>query len=327
MSLFPDSVRLGWKRHVKSPVRRAWLAATGRAVAIRPAVAGVIGGPVETDFDFPERSERYDAVPLASGLCRQEQLTSPAFRHWLRQFGHSTTRMHRKLWELAYVTQALHERGCLQPGKRGLGFAVGEEPLPPYYAERGVDVLATDLDATDERATVWRQTGQHLSNVDGEGIVETAAGGRLVRQSVDMNEIPDDHRGFDFTWSTCSFEHCGSIDLGLAFLTNQMACLKPGGVAVHTTEFNLTSNNDTVTQGKTVIFRRQDIESVAGRLRDAGHTVEPISYDPGAQHFDKHIDWPPYSDDHHLRLSLNRYAATSIGLIVRKSTAAASDAA
>lgn len=319
-NLLGKNARVAWKRNVKTPAKRVWLQATGRPVAIDDAVAGVVGGAVATDFDFPQREEAGEPAKLASGLCRQEQLTSPAFRHWLDNYDLSTTRMHRKLWELAYVTQALHERGCLEPGKRGLGFAVGEEPLPAYFAERGVELLATDLDASDERAQDWRKTGQHLSNLADGGVETTGAGGRLERRSVDMNKIPDDLSDYDFTWSTCSFEHCGTIDLGLAFLRNQMRCLRPGGVAVHTTEYNLTSNEATLTEGKTVIFRRRDIERVANELRAEGHVVEPISYDPGDLPFDRHIDWPPFSNDQHLRLNLGRYAATSIGLIIYKAT-------
>lgn len=327
-NLLGKRARLAWKRNVKTPAKRAWLQATGRPVEIVESIAGTIGGPVAVDFDFPSRSEAGEPAQLASGLCRQEQLTSPAFKHWLELYGLSTTRMHRKLWELAYVTQALHERGCLEPGKRGLGFAVGEEPLPAYFAERGVELLATDLDADDHRAQDWRKTGQHLSNLSDAGVTTTDAGGRLERRSVDMNKIPDDLRNYDFTWSTCSFEHCGSIELGLAFLRNQMKCLRPGGLAVHTTEFNLTSNDATLTEGKTVIFRRRDMERVADELRAEGHHVETISYDPGDKPFDRHIDWPPFSNDQHLRLNLGRYAATSIGLIIRKSAAeSARDAA
>lgn len=325
--LFSPALRTAWKRKLKTPLKRAWLAATGRPLKIDRTILHTEQGPTDADFEFPQRQAAYEAVQLGSCLCRQEQLTSPAFRYWLGQLGLSTTRMHRKLWELAYVTQALHERGCLQPGKRGLGFAVGEEPLPAFFAEQGVEVLATDLDADDSRSQAWRRTGQHLSNVGDADVPTTAAGGRVTTRAVDMNQIPSDLQGFDFTWSTCSFEHCGSIDLGLAFLRNQLKTLAPGGVAVHTTEFNLTSNDATIESGATVIFRRSDIEGIVRQLQAEGHDVEPISWDPGDKPFDKHIDWPPYSQDQHLRLALRRYAATSIGLILRKSANAAAEAA
>ena len=136
-----------------------------------------------------------------------------------------------------------------------------------------------------------------------------------------MNHIPTDLRDFDFTWSSCSFEHCGSIALGLAFVENQMACLKPGGVAVHTTELNLSSESDTLSEGATVIFRRADIEDLVARLRKQGHEVEPLSYGLGQTAEDKFVDIFPYGDEPHLKLLLaEKYVSTSVALIIRRGT-------
>ena len=56
-------------------------------------------------------------------------------------------------------------------------------------------------------------------------------------RAVDMNDIPPDLRGFDFTWSSCALEHLGTLRAGADFVVEQMTCLRPGGVAVHTTEY------------------------------------------------------------------------------------------
>ena len=49
-------------------------------------------------------------------------------------------------------------------------------------------------------------------------------------------------------------DRIGSIELGLQFIENSMATLRPGGVAVHTTEFNLEDGETigTVTAGSIV---------------------------------------------------------------------------
>ena len=47
---------------------------------------------------------------------------------------------------VAGIAQALYERGKLKPGSRGLGFAVGKEPLSDLFASFGCDVVATDLE-------------------------------------------------------------------------------------------------------------------------------------------------------------------------------------
>ena len=260
-----------------------------------------------------------------STLCTFDQLDSPRFRHWAAAL-HEPWRAHRKLWELAYICETLEQRGMLQPGRRGLGFAVGAEKLPALFASRGCKITATDLPADDDRNQAWAQTGQWVGNLESlshrEICPEQVFRDNVSYRPVDMNAIPGDLTGFDFTWSTCSFEHCGSIDLGLRFLEEQMRCLAPGGVAVHTTEFNLSSNAATVRDGGCVIFRLQDIEWIVTALRDAGHEVEPLDLSTGTRELDRHIDVAPYCQDRHLRLDLFGYASTSIGLIIRKSTQA-----
>lgn len=263
---------------------------------------------------------------LSSCLCTRKMLESNAFRFWTAQI-RETWRMHRKLWEFCYISQALYERGVLESGKRGLGFAVGTEPLPSLFASMGCEIMATDLDCTDERSNAWAQTNQLASSRDAlnnRGICENGQFKRLVSfRPADMNRIPDDLRGFDFTWSSCSFEHCGSIGLGKRFLREQLKCLKPGGFAVHTTEFNLSSNEDTIDEGTTVIFRRQDIEAVIRDLQADGHSVAALSLDTGSDPEDKHVDIFPYSTSPHLKLELyDKYVSTSIGLIIQKSHAA-----
>ena len=260
-----------------------------------------------------------------SSLCTFDQLDSPRFHHWAAAL-QEPWRAHRKLWELAYICQTLDERGMLQPGRRGLGFAVGAEKLPALFASRGCTITATDLPSDDERNRQWAQTGQWVGNLTSlshpEICPEQAFRDNVSYRPVDMNKIPDDLTGYDFTWSTCSFEHCGGIELGLRFLEEQMRCLAPGGIAVHTTEFNLSSNDATVMDGNCVIFRLKDIEWIITALRDAGHDVEPLDLSTGTQELDRHIDVAPYSQDRHLRLDLFGYASTSIGLIIRKSTQA-----
>lgn len=262
------------------------------------------------------------ASQLTSCLAAVDHLESPAFRHWAEALG-LRWRRHRKLWEFCFICQALYERGMLERGRRGLGFAVGEEALPALFASRGCEIVATDLDATDERSGPWAETGQladSIEKLERPDICAPEDFARLVRfRAVDMNRIPHDLKEFDFTWSSCSFEHCGSIALGSEFLIRQMDCLKPGGVAVHTTEFNLTSNEDTLTEGWTVIFRRRDIDEIIGELERRGHYVEPVCYALGSTADDKFVDVFPYGDEPHLKLLIeDRFVSTSIALIIRK---------
>jgi hypothetical protein len=47
----------------------------------------------------------------------------------------------------------------LQPGRTGLGFAVGAEKLPALFASRGCRITATDLPSDDEIDDMARAAG------------------------------------------------------------------------------------------------------------------------------------------------------------------------
>ncbi len=128
----------------------------------------------------------------------------------------------------------------LRAGRRGCGFAVGREPLASQFAALGADILATDLgDATASAG--WSATSQHAAGPEAlfwPGLIDRAAFDARVRfMPQDMRALDMAALGaFDFLWSSCSFEHLGGLDAGLRFVLESTALLRPGGVAVHTTE-------------------------------------------------------------------------------------------
>ena len=256
-----------------------------------------------------------------SQMCTSHQMAEPIYAEWCARIGNSPIR-HRKQWEFVFILRALEYYGALHAGSRGLGFGVGIEPLSSLFASLGCQVTATDLAADDDRAQAWNDTYQLGSNLRQIHIPhlcdETAFYERVSYRAVDMNAIPADLANFDFTWSSCAFEHLGSIEAGLQFFANSVKCLKPGGIAVHTTELNLSSNGLTLDNNDTVIFRRRDFETLAERLLAEGHDVMPITFDSGDGDMDRVIDLPPYSNDPHLKLQLMRWVTTSFGMVVRK---------
>ena len=259
-----------------------------------------------------------------SRLCTQEQFGTEEYAYWCAQFLQTPT-LHRKQWEYVFICKALHERGLLAPGRRGIGFGVGTEPLPALFARHGCAVVASDLGLDAAAALGWVEGQQHAQGIavlNKLGLCPPDEFRQRVSFRVeDMNAIsPDLHGGFDFTWSSCCFEHLGSIDHGLRFVEESIKLLKPGGIAVHTTELNLSSNDDTVFEGGCVIFRRRDIDRLAQRLTAAGHRI-CLDYNEGDGPADRHIDVPPYKEDIHLRLLLSGFVSTSIGLIVQKAPA------
>lgn len=262
-------------------------------------------------------------VAFSSTVCREQHFRMPLYRYWCCSIKEQP-RLHRKQWEFVYICQALYERGLLKPGSKGLGFGVGKEPLPALFASYGASILASDLDLNAAKDLGWVHTDQHsndLSELNTLGLCEEEIFKRSVQfRNIDMNFVPKDLGDFDFCWSSCAFEHLGSISKGLDFVRSSIDTLKPGGVAIHTTEFNVSSNTHTLDNNPSfVIFRRRDLEELATSLEKDGHWVEPIDFYCGNDSIEQLIDTPPYIEEPHLRLQLaGKYVSTSIGLIIHR---------
>ena len=263
----------------------------------------------------------YDSGKRKSELCKAKDWQTDWFNRWVKELN-EPARFHRKQWEFIYVMQALWERGCIAKGKKGLVFAVGTEPGPSIFANYGCDILATDIFPEKGKEKGWTKGDQLCFGIDSlnkRGLTDSETLKKHVQyRAVDMNDIPRDLKGFDFNWSSCSFEHLGSIKKGLAFLKNQLKTLKPGGWAVHTTEFNISSNDQTLDNCDTVVFRRRDLDKLANELRSSGHFVEELDYSLGGLPEDFNVDVHPHNEKVHLKLQLNEYVVTSIGLIIQK---------
>lgn len=258
---------------------------------------------------------------LRSELCKSAHRLTEWYTRWCKELGEDAA-AHRKQWEYVYILQALWERGCIGADQRGLVFACGTEPLPALLASYGCEILATDIFPEEGIAKGWDNGDQlcfGLDSLNKRGLCdEMAFRDRVSYRPVDMNDIPAELHDFDFNWSSCSFEHLGNIEKGLTFLEKQLSTLKPGGWAVHTTEYNISSNDSTQDNNDTVIFRQRDIDAIVNKLRESGHFVEELDYSLGGMAEDFMVDVEPHEQKVHLKLQIGEYVATSIGLIIRK---------
>lgn len=243
------------------------------------------------------------AAPV-SQLLSTAQFVEPVFKKWACeelgwQFG-----FNRKLWEYAFILNALSVHGKL--AGRGLGFGVGREPIVPVMLKHGARLVVSDLADEQAQAEGWA-TMQF----------DTAANDALSFSYIDMNVIPPELTGFDFLWSCGSLEHIGGLANGLRFVEHAMACLKPGGIAVHTTEFTLTSNDQTYESPGLSFYRQRDLEQLAQRLRAQGHQIT-LNLNRG-QHL---LDQTACDEATPWELSINEslcgHVITSVGLIIRK---------
>jgi len=261
-----------------------------------------------------------------SKLCTQSDFESDWFLYWCQEI-RTIPFYHRKIWEFCYICQVLFMGGMLARGRCGLGFGCGEEPLPSLFAKYGVNVLATDLDPSREESEVWRVTGQHSTSVETYRRRDICPDEQLLAninfQPVDMKDLPHDFDGqFDFCWSACACEHLGSVASGLEFVENSLRTLKPGGIAVHTTEFTL-EDGEAPDDWPTVLYQKRHLVELVARLRSKGFQVVDFDFDPGEGIMDRLVDVPPWKHDllssaaAHLKLSVDGFTCTSAGVIIR----------
>jgi len=267
------------------------------------------------------------AAALRSKLCTQSDMESAWVSFWCAEVGVGPV-YHRKIWELCYIAQTLHNAGILAPGRSGIGFGCGREPLPSLFAKYGCEVLATDLSHDAAAARGWG--GQLATSLVDVQRPEICSGPRKLDnirfRHLDMNRIPEDLDGaFDFCWSSCALEHLGSLAQGAEFIEASLRVLKPQGIAVHTTEFNLSESGETLDGWDPVLFQRRHITELVDRLSAAGHTVADLDFEAGDGILDRFVDLPPWDADighssaapAHLKVSISGYRCTSFGLFIR----------
>lgn len=274
---------------------------------------------------------------LASSICRPTDLDSLTEWNELKSFTFSygdkaqvlteidetrkTYYEHRKIWEWVYICRALKERGMLKDGMRGLCFAVGKEPLPAIFANLGCIITATDAPPKNISAK-WDETNQHSDDLSYLYYPHIVGKQKFFENTsfryADMKYIPSDLKDYDFIWSSCSLEHLGSMHAAKDFIYRAMDCLRPGGVAVHTTEFNLKSGVETSMMGSNSILRSVDFIEIAEHLEWQGHKIEPLDFRLDGSSLDDAVSFPPEYIAPHFKIPLRHYIATSFGLIINK---------
>lgn len=258
---------------------------------------------------------------LGSSLCRMEDIQHPRYRELCQTYLAKEPIFHRKQWEYIYIIEKLRQNGSLKEGAKGLGFGVGTEPLASFFVSQGCFVLATDA-PEDLAIEGWKNTAQHSANKESlwnsSLVSKDLFEERCCFLPLDMNSYSDIPTGYDFHWSSCVIEHLGGIRHAIDFVSESVDRLAPGGVAVHTTEFNLSSDSETVDEPGTCILRGSDVTKLMTSLRMRGFDLDPLILDPGSHPFNFHVDTFPYQSAVHLRLQLDKFASTSLGLVIRK---------
>ena len=253
---------------------------------------------------------------VVSQSCTASQFVEPDYLRLADEI-QQTPRLHRKQWEYIYILRALEQLGLMHAGATGLGFGCGKEPLAVVMAKHGLQVTVTDIPPFDSSDSHWGSHG--VMDLFYGGICSEEVYRRQVGfRHVNMNEIPDDLGLYDFVWSCCALEHLGSLKAGTDFILNSTKCLKPGGFGIHTTEFNTSSDGDTLESPGLSLYRRSDLLDLQDQLVGLGCSVLPFNLFTGNLPEDKYVDLPPYEQRIHLKLQVESYDITSVGLVVQK---------
>jgi hypothetical protein len=244
-----------------------------------------------------------------SQICRAEDFDTEWFKMRKAELGepYSNWGMIRKLWEFCIIAQIIKEEGdrVYNVGfdtstHYALGFGCGTDPIARWirHYQNYKDVIASDIEV-------------HFNQLQ-----------------IDMRDIPKEYRDerYHLIWSSCALEHIGGRKAGIDFIFNSLECLKPGGLAVHTTEFNFDpiigkdKKYQTIDAKDLCLYLEDDLLDLEARLKKEGHHLWPLDLKQGNRSEDKYIDPEPYySTGIHINLYVNKHhPTTSVLLVIRK---------
>ena len=264
---------------------------------------------------------------INSVAIRYKDFESEWYKKWskhLKQEGGLSENqpIHNKAWQNAIILEAIYKSKLLKKGSTALGFGVGIERVPSVLASFDIKVTATDQSFDSGKSAGWDngQLAHDTNDLNSFGICKPDLFKRnLVYKNSDMNKIGTQFNNkFDIVWSNCALGHLGSIENGLRFIENSLKCLKPGGIAVHTTEINVTSNGKTLDSGGTVIFREKDIAKLFFKLRSKGYDCKPLVLDFGNSQQDYDLGFYPYKESTLLKINVAGHLLSQVVLVIKK---------
>jgi SAM-dependent methyltransferase len=192
--------------------------------------------PVDRYLVDPQPSKAFDPTDLPlNKVCRVSDGGNPLWRRGYDDLGFpaSPEVFHRKIWEFNQALYGLRKLRRLASGATALGIGCGHEELMYFLANRISKVVATDIYeggylGGEGEADVLRHPAKYAPFRFREDHLE-------VRQ-MDALALQFEAESFDFVFCLSSLEHFGNDHDKLTSLREMQRVLKPGGVAVLTTE-------------------------------------------------------------------------------------------
>ena len=303
------------KPATKLPAVASSPAVYGLETPAKPAPPAPVVPPLR-DFAPDDISRGGTPVRTSRPVARAD-FDTDWLKHW-RELLAQPYDVHRKLWEWCEILQAAQDAGVLEPGRSAVGFGVGVEPLPALLAHLGLTVVATDAPVSDD-STKWADTNQHAAAKKDliQPHLDVDAATRLITfEPWDMRADLTPLGQHDLVWSSCVIEHLGSPAKGLDFVRRSLELLKPGGVAVHTTEMEVTPHLVSRDYGSCAVYSPEDLQSFFQSL-PPGYSYAATFGVPTQHEHDRFVDVPPYGfDPSHLKLVLRQSVTTSFSITV-----------
>src|SRR5688572_15464595 len=192
--------------------------------------------PFDRWLIVPAPAASFDPTQLTlNKVCRVADAANPRWQAGYRDLGFPSGEetFHRKICELNQTLYVLRTLPRLAPDAVALGIGCGHEEPMYFLANRVARVVATDL-----------YQGEYIGGESDADVLEHPAKYAPFNYRQDhlevrrMNGLSLDaaESTFDFAFCLSSIEHFGSINDKHKALREMFRVLKPGGVAVVTTE-------------------------------------------------------------------------------------------
>ncbi len=178
--------------------------------------------------------------PPLNKICDRRDWEDPEWRRGFEDLGYvyDPVRLHRKEWEFTQGLYGLRKLRRLCPDAVALGLGCGHEPILYYFANRLRKVVATDLYEGDFSG---READPYVLAAPEHFAPFAYRRERLEVRRMDATEIVFPDRSFDIVFSFSSLELFGSRKKQARALSEIRRVLRPGGIALITTEIILNS--------------------------------------------------------------------------------------
>lgn len=175
------------------------------------------------------------AAPPINKVCRTADAGDPLWRRGYEDLGFSPGPevFHRKIWEFNQALYGLRTLNRLAPEATALGIGCGHEEFMYFLANRIRRVIATDL---YEGVWIGGESDADVLNHPEKYAPFKYREDHLEVRRMDALALEAGDRSVDFVFCLSSIEHFGSRRDKLTSLREMHRILKPGGVAVLTTE-------------------------------------------------------------------------------------------